>query len=190
MLPPTTTCPAPRNKWTTTKPSCPQAHKSTAGSKKLPSASTSNKHYSVYAKVMICSFTTVSPKPRMNVQPLPKTTPTMKSAWQLIPPMHNATNLLSRSPNADKIQPTAWVQCSIEPSKSLPSQKHVSFTKQNEVHLFDATSTPSIMLIYSSGANGHYISEHDQHTAGLPATAADHSANQYTCTDWPSGRQL
>jgi hypothetical protein len=28
-------------------------------------------------------------------------------------------------------------------------------------------STPSIMLTYNSGANGHYISEHDQHKAGL-----------------------
>jgi hypothetical protein len=33
--PPTTTHPALHNKWATTKPSCPQAHKSTAGSKKI-----------------------------------------------------------------------------------------------------------------------------------------------------------
>jgi hypothetical protein len=38
---------------------------------------------------------------------------------------------------------------------------------QNEGQLFDATSTPSIMLKYGSGANGHYISKHDQHKAGL-----------------------
>ncbi len=119
---PTTTCPAPQNKWTTTKPSCPQAHESTAGSKKLPRASTSNKHYSAYAKVTICSLTSVSPKPKINARPSPKTTTTMKIAWQLILPMHNVTNLLSSLPNADKILPTAWLQRSIEPSKSLPSK--------------------------------------------------------------------
>ncbi len=120
--PPTTTCPAPHNKWTTTKPSCPQAHESTAGREKLLGASTSNEHYSAYTKVTICSLTTVSPKARMNAWPSPKTTPTMKSVWQLILPMHNVTNLLSSLPNADKIRPTAWIQRSIEPSKSLPSK--------------------------------------------------------------------
>jgi hypothetical protein len=118
MPPPTTTCPTLHKKWTTTKPSCPQAHESTAGSKKLPGASTSNKHYSAYTKVMICSLTTISPKPRMNTQPSPRAIPKMQSTWQLIPPMHNATNLLSSLPNADKIRPTAWDQHSIEPSKS------------------------------------------------------------------------
>ncbi len=120
--PPTTTCPAQHNKWMMTKPSCPQAHESTAGSKKMPDTSTSNEHYSVYAKVTICSLTTVSPKPRMNAQPLPRTTPTMQSAWQLIPSMHNVTSQLSGLPNVDKIWPTTWVQHSIEPSKSLPSK--------------------------------------------------------------------
>jgi hypothetical protein len=52
--------------------------------------------------------------------------------------------------------------------KKITKQKHVSFTKQNKVHLFDATSTPSIMLTYDSGADGHYISKHDQRKAGLP----------------------
>jgi hypothetical protein len=52
--------------------------------------------------------------------------------------------------------------------KKLTKQKHVSFAKQNKVHLFDATATPSIMLTYDSGANGHYISKHDQRKAGLP----------------------
>jgi hypothetical protein len=120
--PPTMMRPSLHNKWTTTKPSCPQALESTAGSKKLPSASTSNNHYSAYAKATICSLTTVSPKLRMNAQPSPRKTPTMQSAWQLIPPMHNATNLLSGLPNADEIRPTPWVQRSIEPSKSLPSK--------------------------------------------------------------------
>jgi hypothetical protein len=45
--------------------------------------------------------------------------------------------------------------------------KHVSFAKQNKVNLFDATPTPSIMLTYDFGANGNYISEHDQCKAGL-----------------------
>jgi hypothetical protein len=52
--------------------------------------------------------------------------------------------------------------------KKLNGNKHVSFAKQNKVHLFNATSTPSIMLTYNSGANGHYISKHDQHKVGLP----------------------
>jgi hypothetical protein len=51
--------------------------------------------------------------------------------------------------------------------KKLNRNKHVSFAKQNKIHLFDATSTPSIMLTYDSGANKHYISKHDQRKAGL-----------------------
>ncbi len=52
--------------------------------------------------------------------------------------------------------------------KKLNRNKHVSFSKQDEVHLFNATSNPSIMLTYDSGANGHYISKHDWCKAGLP----------------------
>jgi hypothetical protein len=52
--------------------------------------------------------------------------------------------------------------------KKLTKLKHVSFATQNKVHLFNATSTPSIMLTYDSGANKHYISKHDRHKAGLP----------------------
>jgi hypothetical protein len=52
--------------------------------------------------------------------------------------------------------------------KKLNKNKHVNITKQNEVHLFDATSTPSIMLTYDSGANGHYIRKHNQPKACLP----------------------
>jgi hypothetical protein len=51
--------------------------------------------------------------------------------------------------------------------KKLYKHKHVSFTKQNKVHLFNATSTPSIMWTYDSEANGHYISKHDQCKADL-----------------------
>ncbi len=50
--------------------------------------------------------------------------------------------------------------------KKLNKNKHVSLAMQNKVHLFDATSTPSIILTYDSGANGHYISKQDQRKAG------------------------
>ncbi len=53
-------------------------------------------------------------------------------------------------------------------TKKLNKNKHVSFAKQNKVHLLNATSTPSIMLTHDSGADGHYISKHDQCKAGLP----------------------
>jgi hypothetical protein len=53
--------------------------------------------------------------------------------------------------------------------KKLNRNKHVSFAKQKEVHLFeDANTTPSIMLTYDSGADRRYISKQDQHKAGLP----------------------
>jgi hypothetical protein len=52
--------------------------------------------------------------------------------------------------------------------KKLNKNIHVSFAKQHKVHLFDAMSTPSIMLTYDSGADGHYVSKHDQHKASLP----------------------
>ncbi len=119
MPPLTMTHSARHNKSTMTKPSYPQALESTAGSEKLPGASTSNKHYGRSAKVKTCSLKTASPKPRMNAQPLPRKTPTMQSAWQLIPLMHNVTNQLSGLPNADKIWPNTWVLRSIEPTKSL-----------------------------------------------------------------------
>ncbi len=80
LMPPlTTTRSALHSKWMTTKPSYPQAHESTAGSKKLLNASTSNKHNSGYAKVMICYSITASPTPWMNALPSPRTTPTMQS---------------------------------------------------------------------------------------------------------------
>jgi hypothetical protein len=51
--------------------------------------------------------------------------------------------------------------------KKISNNKHVRFTKNNEVHLFDNAETP-IMMTYDSGANGHYISKKDRHKAGLP----------------------
>jgi hypothetical protein len=45
--------------------------------------------------------------------------------------------------------------------KKLNRNKHVSFANQNKVHLYDATTTPSIMFTYDSGANRHYISKQD-----------------------------
>jgi hypothetical protein len=97
-------------------PPGPQEH---SRQQKMPGASTSNKHYSGYVIVMIYSLTTASTKPRMNAQPLQRTTPTMQSVWQSITPMHNATNQLLGSPNVAKIGLTAWVLHSVEPSKSL-----------------------------------------------------------------------
>ncbi len=90
-----------------------------AGSKKMLGANTSSKHFGGYAKVTICSLTTASPTPRMNEPPSLRTTPLMQSVWQLIPPMHNATNQPSDLPNVAIIRPTAWVLHSIKPLKSL-----------------------------------------------------------------------
>ncbi len=120
LLPPlTTTCSARHNRLTTTKPSYPRPTRALQAAIKLPNTSTSNNHYGGYARVKICSLTTASPKPMMNALPSPRTTPTMQSAWQLIPPMHNGTNQLLGLPNVAKLWPTAWVPCSIEPLKSL-----------------------------------------------------------------------
>ncbi len=51
--------------------------------------------------------------------------------------------------------------------KKISNNKHVRFAKNNEVHFFDNTETP-IMIMYDSGANGHYISKKDHRKAGLP----------------------
>ncbi len=51
--------------------------------------------------------------------------------------------------------------------KKISNNKHVRFAKNNKVHLFDNTETP-IMIMYDSGANGHYISKKDRCKAGLP----------------------
>ncbi len=95
---------------------------------------------------------------------------------------NNAKHVAINSAHAQRNQPTIRLaQCGRNNNKAyrlgstfkktikkLNRTKHVSFVKQNKVHLFDATTTPSIMLTYNSGANGHYISEQDQHKAGLP----------------------
>ncbi len=167
--PPTMTHPALHCKWRTKKSSYPQAHMSTAGNKKLPGANASSKHYSGFAKVMIWSLTTASPTPRTNVPPSPTTTQKMQSVWQSIPPIHKVTNQPTIG-LAQRGQNTAY-RLDSEFNwtiKKLNRNKHVSFAVQNKVHLFNVTSTPSIMLTYNSGANGPYISEHDQRKAGLP----------------------
>ncbi len=51
--------------------------------------------------------------------------------------------------------------------KKISNNKHVRFAKNNKVHLFDKAET-LIMIMYDSGANGHYISKKDCHKAGLP----------------------
>jgi hypothetical protein len=113
--PPTATHPALHSKWMTTKPSYTPAHESTAGKKKLPDTSTSNKNYNGYAKMTICSLMTALPMPRTNAPPLPRATPTTQGVWQLIPPMHKAANQPLGLPNAAAIRPTAWDPSSIGP---------------------------------------------------------------------------
>ncbi len=93
---------------------------------------------------------------------------------------NNAKGVAINSAHAQRDQPTIRLaQCGQNTTyrlgstfnqtiKKLNRNKHVSFATQNEVHLFNATSIPSIMLTYDSGANGHYISKHDQCKAGLP----------------------
>jgi hypothetical protein len=51
--------------------------------------------------------------------------------------------------------------------KKISNNKHVRFAKNNKVHLFDNAETP-IMIMYDSGADGHYISKKDRRKAGLP----------------------
>ncbi len=85
----------------------------------------------------------------------------------------NATHAQCNQPNirlARRGQNTAYRLGSAfnQTIKKLNKDKYVSIAKQNKVHLFNATSTPSTMLTYNSGANGHYISKHAQHKAGLP----------------------
>jgi hypothetical protein len=100
---------------------------------------------------------------------------------------HNEKHVAIDSAHAQRNQPTIWLtqrgqnmayrlgSAFNQTIKKLTKQKHVSFAKQNEVHLFNAASTPSIMLTYDSGANRHYISKHDQHKAGLPILRPSHS---------------
>jgi hypothetical protein len=51
--------------------------------------------------------------------------------------------------------------------KKINKNKHVSFAKHNKVHQYTNNEHP-IMVMYDSGANGHYISEKDRRKAGLP----------------------
>ncbi len=51
--------------------------------------------------------------------------------------------------------------------KKISNNKHVRFAKHNKVHLFSNTETP-IMVMYDSGADGHYISKKDRCNARLP----------------------
>ncbi len=51
--------------------------------------------------------------------------------------------------------------------KKISNNKHIRFAKNNKVHLFDKAETP-IMIMYDSGADGHYISKKDRCKAGLP----------------------
>ncbi len=51
--------------------------------------------------------------------------------------------------------------------KKISNNKHISFSKNNKVHLFDNTETP-IVIPYDSGADDHYFSKKDRRKAGLP----------------------
>jgi hypothetical protein len=51
--------------------------------------------------------------------------------------------------------------------KQISNNKHVRFTKHNEVHSFNNADT-TIMVTYDSGADGNYISKKDFRRAGLP----------------------
>jgi hypothetical protein len=119
-------------------------------------------------KVTICSLTTASPKPRMNAQPSPRVTANNAKRAAI-----DSTHAQCDQPTiglAQRGQNTAYCLGSTfnRTIKKLNKNIHVSFAKQNKVHLFDAKSTPSIMLTYDSGANGNYISKHNRHKAGLP----------------------
>ncbi len=93
---------------------------------------------------------------------------------------NNATRVAINSAHAQREQPTMGLtQCGPNMAyrlgsafnwtiKKLNRNKHVNFAKQNEVHLYDTTATPSIMLTYDSRANGHFISKQDQCKVGLP----------------------
>jgi hypothetical protein len=107
--------PSPTQQMDDDKTITPPGPQSTEGNKKLPGANTPNKHYGSYAKVTICSLTTASLTLRTNAPPSPRRTPTMQSMWQLILPMHNATNQPSGLPNVAEIRPTTWVLHLIKP---------------------------------------------------------------------------
>jgi hypothetical protein len=51
--------------------------------------------------------------------------------------------------------------------KKIIKNKHVSFATQNRAHQYSSNGQP-IMVMYDSGADGHYISKKDQRKAGLP----------------------
>jgi hypothetical protein len=128
---------------------------SLTGSKKLPNASTSNKYYD---NLFLGNSIT---------QAEDECTAIAKNNT------NNIKRVAIHSAHAQRDQPTIGLAQREQNmayclGSAFNKNKHVSFAKQNKVHLFDATSTPSIMLTYNSGANGHYISKHDQCKAGLP----------------------
>jgi hypothetical protein len=51
--------------------------------------------------------------------------------------------------------------------KMINKNKHVSFATHNSVHQY-INNEQHIMIMYDSGADGHYISEKDRRKAGLP----------------------
>jgi hypothetical protein len=53
-----------------------------------------------------------------------------------------------------------------------------------KVHYEFPTKNALASIAYVSGVSQVHVSQSES------ATVADHSADQYTCTDWPSGWQL
>jgi hypothetical protein len=159
--PPTTTRPALHSKWTTTKPSYPQAHKNTAGSKKIAWCQHSKQTlWRLFKRDNLFLDNSIT-------QAKGKRTTIAKNDT------NNARHVAISFAHAQHDHPTIELTqhgCNMayrlgstinQTINKLNRNKHVSFSKQNKVHLFDATSTPSIMLTYNSGADRHYISKHD-----------------------------
>jgi hypothetical protein len=158
--------PSPTQQMNDNKTIIPPGPREHRRQKKMLGAIRSNKHYGGYAKKTVCSLTTASPKPRTNAPPLPRMTPTMQSM------AINSTHAQCNQPTIRLTQHGQNTAYSLSSAfkriiKKLNRNKHVSLAMQNKVHLFNATSTPSIMLTYYSEANRYYISKHDQCKAGL-----------------------
>ena len=54
-----------------------------------------------------------------------------------------------------------------------PNHKRVRFAKTHATRTFFTNDTPTLVT-YDSGADGHYISEHDRIAAGLPILKRSH----------------
>jgi hypothetical protein len=159
---------AQHNKLMTTKPSYPQAHESTTGSKKNAQFQRIKQTLRWLCKSDKLFFENSITQAKYEPTAISKNNTS------------NAKHVAINSAHAQRYQSTIGLaQCGQNTAhrlgsafnqtiKKLNKNKHVSFVEQSKVHLFNATLTPSIMLTYNSGANRHYISKNDQRKAGLP----------------------